>query len=96
MLRAGRLDEALARLSEGIAAAREVEFPTDWTYLALAYARKGDFLDSHRWLERLRAWQPDSTTTFWDIQEIGLLRSEAEALILDAGFPTNPFAHLDR
>jgi hypothetical protein len=32
-------------------------------------------------LERLREWRPDSSTTFWDLQEIALLRSEAEALV---------------
>ena len=46
LLRAGRIDEAIARLNEGIAAAGEApdgESPGDWAYLALAQARKGDF-----------------------------------------------------
>ena len=31
--------------------------------------------------ERSREWRPDSSTTFWDLQEIALLRSEAETLV---------------
>jgi hypothetical protein len=41
LLRAGRLDDAIARINEGIAAAKDVDLPTDWTYLALAHAHKG-------------------------------------------------------
>ncbi len=37
LLRAARLDEAIARINEGIAAAKEVELPTDWAYLAIAH-----------------------------------------------------------
>jgi hypothetical protein len=43
LVRAGRLDEAIVRINEGIAAEKDVLFPTDWTYLALAHARKGKF-----------------------------------------------------
>jgi hypothetical protein len=31
LLRAGRPDEAIARIQEGIAAAQDVRIPTDWT-----------------------------------------------------------------
>jgi Flp pilus assembly protein TadD len=99
LLRAGRIDEAISRLNESMAVADEArleELPTNWVYLALAYARKGDRVQARHWLERLSAWHPNSLATFWDLQELGLLRSEAEALINDAGFPTNPFARLDR
>jgi predicted Zn-dependent protease len=81
LLRAGRLDEAIARIQEGIAAAPDVQIPTDWTYLALAHARKGELAEARQMLERLRERHPDSSTTFWDLQEIALLRSEAEALL---------------
>jgi WD40 repeat protein/tetratricopeptide (TPR) repeat protein len=81
LLRAGRLDEAIVRINEGIAAAKEVEMPTDWAYLALAQARKGKLVEARQMLERLRGWRPDSSTTFWDLQEVTLLRSEAEALV---------------
>jgi predicted Zn-dependent protease len=80
LLRAGRPDEAIARINEGIAA-KGVELPTDWTYLALAHARKGELAEARQMLERLRELRPDSSTTFWDLREIALLRSEAEALV---------------
>jgi Flp pilus assembly protein TadD len=81
LLRAGRLDEAIVRINEGIAAEKDVELPTDWTYLALAYARKGKLAEARQMLERVRDWHRNSSLTFWDRQEIALLRSEAEALV---------------
>ena len=41
LIRAGRIDEAITRLNEGTAAAKEAKFqdyPTDWAYLSLAHA----------------------------------------------------------
>jgi WD40 repeat protein len=90
LLRAGRLDEAIARINEGIAAkdvvakdvaAKDVQIPTDWAYLALAHARKGELAEARQMLERLRERHPDSSLPFWDLQETTLLRSEAEALL---------------
>jgi WD40 repeat protein len=81
LLRAGRPDEAIVRINEGIAAAKDVEIPTDWAYLALAQARKAKLVEARKTLDRLRDWQPDSSTTFWDLQEVTLLRSEALALV---------------
>jgi tetratricopeptide (TPR) repeat protein len=81
LLRAGRLDEAIVRINEGIAAAKDVEVPTDWTYLALAHARKGNLAEARQMLERLRDVRPDPTDTFWDLQQLALARSEAEALV---------------
>ena len=94
LIRAGRIDEAIARLNEGTAAAKEAKFqdyPTDWAYLALAHARKGNFAEARRWLDRLRTLRPASSITFWDLQELALLRSEAESLLFDAEFPGDPF-----
>jgi tetratricopeptide (TPR) repeat protein len=83
LLRAGRLDEAIARLKEGIAATKDVQLPTYWPYLALAHARKGNLAEARQMLERSREWRPNplATPTFWDQQEIAILRSEAEALL---------------
>jgi predicted Zn-dependent protease len=80
LLRAGRLDKAIVRIQEGIAA-QDAELPTAWTYLALAHARKGQVAEARQMLERLRERHPDSSLAFWDLQEITLLRSEAEALV---------------
>ena len=91
LLRAGRIDEVIARVNEGIAAAKDVEIPSDWAYLALALAQKGSLAEARRWLERLRAARPDSSASFWDLQELALLRSEAESLLFDAEFPGDPF-----
>jgi tetratricopeptide (TPR) repeat protein len=91
LLRAGRTDEAIVHVNRGIAAAKEVEMPTDWAYLALAHAKKGSFAEARRWLERLRAYHPDSSATLWDLQELALLRSEAESVLFDAEFPSDPF-----
>jgi Flp pilus assembly protein TadD len=79
LLRAGRLDEAIERVNEGIAAAKEIDIPTDWTNLALTHARKGRFVEARQMLERLRNSPPDSSASFWDLQEIALLRGEAES-----------------
>jgi hypothetical protein len=68
-----------------------MQLPNDWTYLALAHARKGNMVEARKMLDRLRDWRPDSSPNFWDLQEVALLRSEAEALIFDAGFPSDPF-----
>jgi hypothetical protein len=92
LLRAGRLDEAIARVHEGMSA-KELELPTDWAYLALAHAQKGNLAEARHWLDRLRG-VPQDPRAFWDSQEIDLLRGEAESLLFDAGFPQNPFQGL--
>ncbi len=92
LLRAGRVDEAIARLNEGLAASKEPEIPNDWALLAIAHARKGEPAAAHRWLDRLRAWRPDPGATFWDLQEVAVLRDELEILLLDAAFPRDPFS----
>jgi Flp pilus assembly protein TadD len=94
LVRTGRIDEAITRLNEGTAAAKEAKFqdyPTDWAYLALAHARKGNIAEARRWLGRLSTFRPASSITFWDLQELALLRSEAESLLQDAHFPSDPF-----
>jgi hypothetical protein len=92
LLRAGRIDEAIVRVNEGIAAMdKDMQLPGDWIYLALAHARKGNMVEARRMLDRLRDWRPDSPPSLWDLEELSLLRSEAEALLFDAGFPSDPF-----
>src|SRR5262249_30352362 len=90
LLWAGRVDEAIVRLNDGITAAAG-ESPTDWAYLALAHARKANFPEARRSLKRLRASRPDSSTSFSDLQELELLKGEAESLLFDAEFPSDPF-----
>jgi predicted Zn-dependent protease len=97
LLRAGRLDDAITRLNEATAAASETkegENPTSWAYLALAHARAGNPAEARRWLARLRDVRLDPSAYFWDFQELALLRNEAESLLLDAEFPSDPFQSL--
>ena len=90
MLRAGRVDDAIVRLNEGCNAG-EMELPADWAFLAMAHARNGDLAEARGSLERLHASPADPNGSFWDLQELALLRSEAESLFFDAGFPSDPF-----
>jgi serine/threonine protein kinase/WD40 repeat protein len=90
LLRAGRMDEAIARINEGLAV-KGRELPSDWAYLVLALARKENGSEARRCLDRLHAALPDPQFTFWDLQELDLLRAEAESLIFDAAFPSYPF-----
>jgi hypothetical protein len=50
LLRAGRLDKAIVRINEGMAAEKDVQIPIDWTYLALAHARKGKLAEARQML----------------------------------------------
>ncbi len=94
LLRAGRIDDAITRLNEGMNATQEQEIPTDWAFLAIAHARKGDLAEARRWLQRITAITTDASGPFWDLQELDILRREAETLILDAMFPKDPFQAL--
>jgi hypothetical protein len=90
----GRPAEAISRLEEGIRARGGAGGPRDWAFLALAHHRLGHGAEAHRWLDRLREHRPsEDPAQFWDELEIRLLRSEAEAVVLDDPvFPDDPFA----
>ncbi len=90
LFRAGREDEAIVRLNEGIDAG-VMDFPSDWALLAMAHARKGRIDQARRSLEHLRAAPPDPLASFWEPEELDILRKEAESLVFDAGFPSDPF-----
>ena len=94
LYRAGRFDEAIRRLEEGIQAPGRGGIPSDWPFLAMAHHRLGHRDEARRWLDRLREHQPsEDPDQFWDELEIRLLRSEAEAVVLyDPAFPDDPFA----
>jgi len=94
LYRAGRFDEAIRRLEEGIRLRGGASVPLEWAFLAMAHHRLGHRDESRRWLERLREHQPSTDPAqFWNELGIRLLRSEAEAVILyDPIFPADPFA----
>jgi hypothetical protein len=67
--------------------------PHDWAMLALADQRKGDAEVARLSLDKLRARTPsDGPAQLWEEVEIRLILREAEAMILDAVFPTDPCA----
>jgi tetratricopeptide (TPR) repeat protein len=94
LYRAGRYDEAIRRLQEGIERRGGASLPEDWPFLAMAHHRLGHQSEARRWLDKLREHRPnESPDRFWDDLTIRLLRSEAEAVILyDPAFPDDPFA----
>src|SRR5262249_32102425 len=94
LYRAGRYDQAIGRLEEAIRARGGQGRPRDWAFLALAHHRLGHRAEARGWLRRLREHRPsEDPARFWDELEIRLLRSEAEAVVLDdPAFPDDPFA----
>ena len=95
MYRAGRFDETIRRLREGIHLRNGTSGSQDWAFLAMAHFKRGDRDEARRWLDRFRNRPPDADSAkFWDELEIRLLRSEAGALIQnDPVFPADPFAN---
>ncbi len=94
LYRAGRFDEAIHRLEEGIRKRRNTSLPQDWAFLALAHHRLGHGAEARRWLDRFRTYRAnENPNAFWAELEIHLVRREAETLILDDPiFPADPFA----
>ena len=80
LYRAGRIDEAIARLDERVEAFGG-GFPADWAFLAMAHHKKGHAEEARRWLEKTRADDKDKP-------EARILLREAEALLKRAERPT--------
>jgi eukaryotic-like serine/threonine-protein kinase len=95
LYRAGRFEDAIRRLEEGIQFQGGASLPKDWPFLAMAHHRLGHRDEARRWLDRLRNYEPSTDPDkFWDELEIRLLRSQAEAVVLyDPVFPAEPFGH---
>jgi tetratricopeptide (TPR) repeat protein len=95
LYRAGRFEEAIRRLEEGIQLRGGTSLTQDWLFLAMAHHRLSHRDEARRWLDRLRNHQPNTELDqFWQELGIRLLQSEAEAVILyDPVFPADPFAH---
>src|SRR5262249_25858395 len=94
LFRAGRSQESIRRLEEGVRLGRGQPSAQDCIFLALAHHRLGHDAQSHSWLKRIQIYRPsEKPQDFWNELEIRLLRSEAESVILfDPAFPSNPFA----
>jgi WD40 repeat protein/tetratricopeptide (TPR) repeat protein len=102
LYRAGRFEEAIKRLDEGIRKRRGESGPEDWVFMALAHDRLGRRDAARRWLDRFRDYHGGSgfdpsdedSGPSWGELEVQLLRGEAEAAVLwDPIFPADPFAH---
>ncbi len=63
LYRAGRFDEAIRRLEEGIRLGTGRARPEDWAFLAMAHHRLGHRDEACRWLDRLRNHQPSADPT---------------------------------
>ena len=82
LYRAGRIDEAIARLDESVKASGGVGVPQDWAFLAMAHHKKGNDDEARRWLEKLRSHKPDEKAGFsTDVVECRIFLREAEALL---------------
>jgi tetratricopeptide (TPR) repeat protein len=94
LLRAGRIQEAISRLEEGIRLRAGKSLPADRIFLALAHQRLGHHAEALGWFDRLETYRPNASPEhYWDELEIRLLRREAEAaVVLDPIFPADPFA----
>ncbi len=94
LYRAGRYEESIRRLEEGIGEQGGKSTPQDWVFLALAHHQLGHGAVARCWLDRFQTYKVnEKPNAFWNELEIRLLRREAESLILyDPIFPRDPFA----
>jgi hypothetical protein len=64
----------------------------------MAHFRKGQTVKAAQWLKRSQDSRSQASTqdeSPYDVEELRLLRAEAEAVVLyDPIFPRDPFAHL--
>jgi WD40 repeat protein len=90
LYRAGRIDEAIARLDESVKASGGVGGPQDWAFLAMAHHKKGNDDEARRCLEKLRSFKLDEKVAFSkDAVEVRMFLREAEALIRETS-PARP------
>jgi Flp pilus assembly protein TadD len=97
LYRAGRLEEAVQRLSEAVRASGGDGTYADWLLLAMAHQRLGHGAEARRWLDKAVRWldradwpQPKDVApspTWPERLEAQLLRREAEALVKGAAPP---------
>jgi tetratricopeptide (TPR) repeat protein len=101
--RAGRYQEAIDWLDAALESAPDdTDAPLAWPLLALAHQRLGNAAEAWHWLHQahllrlgppagLRPTSFSPETNAWRWVEFLILSREADALILDDGFPADPF-----
>jgi hypothetical protein len=94
LYRAGEYAQAVVRLEANCRSGGPGGRPWDWAFLAMAHAHLGHAVEARQWLHRLHAPLASAgPLRFLDELEAGLLRREAEAVVLlDPSFPADPFA----
>jgi WD40 repeat protein/serine/threonine protein kinase/tetratricopeptide (TPR) repeat protein len=80
LYRAGRFEDAVARLTEGIHDAGGQGVFEDWVFLALAHYRMGHLAEAQSYVERIKQAKPFSSD-IWQALEHELLREEAVATV---------------
>ena len=83
LYRAGRIDEAIARLemSEKSYGKESPPSPELWIYLAMAHHKKGNADEARRWLEKARSHKPAKPKKVLEDLKDRLLLKEAEELL---------------
>jgi hypothetical protein len=73
--RAGRFQEAVASLKEGMAAHGKGGTVHDWLFLAMAHHQMKQADEAQKWRDKIRAHK-GPPGTFWEGVEVDLLREE--------------------
>ncbi len=81
LYRAGRYQEAVARLRESIQAKGGKGLPQDWVFLALAQHRLGETTEARQLLDKVKQAKVADPGAIWNNVEIELLRQEAQKLV---------------
>jgi WD40 repeat protein/tetratricopeptide (TPR) repeat protein/tRNA A-37 threonylcarbamoyl transferase component Bud32 len=82
LYRAGRYQDAIDRLQEGIAANKGQGVFEDFAFLAMAMQRLGRTEEAKRWLEQVRAQKrTEEDKQFWHNLRVDLLRQEVETVV---------------
>ena len=73
LYRAGRFEESIRCLEEGIQKRIGESLPQDWVFLALAHHQLGHGPEARRWLDRFQTYKADEKPdAFWNELEIRL------------------------
>jgi WD40 repeat protein len=103
--RAGRYERAVEQMMKSLdLGAGWAAAPLNYPVLAMAHHRLGHPDEARRWLGHAHSLSRDARqgrawdlirglrAAWWDRVELRLLLREADAMVLDAGFPADPFA----
>src|SRR5262249_34625386 len=97
LYRSGRFEEAAVRLRQSIAAAYGRGSATDWLFLSMVERHRGHAEEARRCCMAADAMVAEArrhggSLSWQEALELQLLHREAEGMLLDAAFPSEPFA----